>query len=241
MTTDHLTPTASPSWAPVQKPAEIAESRLIEAILSNTFPVNSTLPGERDLAEQLGITRPTLREALQRLARDGWLEIHQGKPTRVRDYWHEGKLGVLGALSEHPDYLPENFIPDLLSVRLAIAPMYTQYAVEKQPQAVLEILSGRAHLADSAERFAIFDWRLQHQMTVLSENPIFTLILNGFKDLFLNLAPIYFSTSPAREHSLTYYRDLSEIVRAKKPKQAALLTEKIMRETLDFWQKTHLI
>ena len=72
-------------WQPIQKPAEVAESRLLESILSGSFPINRTLPGERELAKQLGVTRPTLREALQRLARDGWLDIQQGKPTRVRD------------------------------------------------------------------------------------------------------------------------------------------------------------
>ena len=61
------------NWQPIQKPAEIAESRLLEAILSGSFPINSNLLWERDLAKQLGVTRPTLREVLQRLARDGLL------------------------------------------------------------------------------------------------------------------------------------------------------------------------
>ena len=88
-------------WQPLQKPAEMAESRLLEAILSGYFPINTNLPGERDLADQIGVTRPTLREALQRLARDGWLDIQQGKPTRVRDYWREGGLAVLAVLAEN--------------------------------------------------------------------------------------------------------------------------------------------
>src|SRR3990170_7275190 len=86
------------AWDPPLRPAELAETRLIAAILDGQFPINSTLPPERDLSTQLGVTRPTLREALQRLARDGWLEIRHGRPTRVRDYWHEGSLGVLGAM-----------------------------------------------------------------------------------------------------------------------------------------------
>ena len=34
-------------WKPPQKPAELAETRLLEGILSGRFPVNSNLPGER--------------------------------------------------------------------------------------------------------------------------------------------------------------------------------------------------
>ena len=201
MTTYQLNEKQKKSWKPVQKPAEIAESRLIAAILNGTFPPEGHLPGERELSESLGVTRPTLREALQRLARDGWVEIHQGKPTRVCNYLQEGNLGVLNALSENPQHLPENFVSDLLNARLAMAPMYTAQAVEHAPEALLEILEERKTLDDSPEAFARFDWHLHHQLTILSGNPVFVLILNGFKDLYLNLAPVYFTIADARQHS----------------------------------------
>ena len=180
------------AFKPIQKPAQLAESRLIDAILNGTFPINSRLPGERELAETLGVTRPTLREALQRLASNGWVEIHQGKSTRVRDYWKEGKLGVLNTLSEHPNQLPGNFIPDLLNVRLAMAPTYTCLAVSNAPDAVIALLDGRQDLGDSSKKFAVFDWKIQHQFTLLSENAVFIMIVNGFQALFLNLALIIF-------------------------------------------------
>ena len=68
-------------WELPLRPAELAENRLIDAIVDGDFPINATLPPERELAQQLGVTRPTLREALQRLARDGWIEIHHGRRT----------------------------------------------------------------------------------------------------------------------------------------------------------------
>jgi GntR family transcriptional regulator, negative regulator for fad regulon and positive regulator of fabA len=229
------------SWQPIQKPAKIAEERLIEAILDGTFSINSHLPGERELSESLGVTRPTLREALQRLARDGWLEIHQGKPTRVQDYWTEGKLGVLNTLSEHPDHLPDDFIPNLLQVRLAMAPMYTASAVSNAPGKVVQILEGRKELNDSPKSFTNFDWTLQHNLVLLSENPVFIMILNGFEDLFLNLAPFYFAIPEARQHSQQYYIDLSEAAKNKDIYRAKILTEDIMRESLSFWQQTKLL
>src|SRR5512135_3692860 len=106
------------NWELLPRPAELVESRLINAILDGEFPIDSRLPAERELAARLGVTRPTLREALQRLARDGWVEIHHGRPTRVRDYWHEGSLGVLSTIARRPDHLPPDFVPNLLVVRL---------------------------------------------------------------------------------------------------------------------------
>ncbi len=238
MTTYQKSPGKLTNWQPVRKAAEIIEERLVEAILEGTFPINSHLPGERELAESLGVTRPTLRETLQRLARDGWLEIHHGKPTRVRDYWKEGRLGVLNTLSEHPDKLPENFIPNLLNVRLAMAPMYTALAVTNAPQEVVSLLDGRSGLDHSPEKFTQFDWTLQHRLTLLSENPVFIMILNGFEDMYLNLAPFYFSIPSARAHSLTYYEKLAAAAEDGDIFGAKSITEEIMRDSLIFWQQT---
>lgn len=228
------------SWQPIQKPTEIAEFRLVSGILDDTFPVNSTLPAERELAEMLGITRPTLREVLQRLARDGWLEIHQGKPTRVCDYWTEGRLGVLDILAQHLSQLPDDLVSNLLKVRIAIAPSYTKAAVEQSPKEVLHLLETRHLLKSLPQKFTEFDWQLQHQLSLLGDNPIFVMILNSFKELFFQLAPYYFSIIDAQRHSLQYYHALTEAAEEKDSEKAAHLTETVMRESLDFWEKIRI-
>ncbi len=228
-------------WRPAPKPAEIVETRLIDAVLNGIFPINSYLPGERELAESLGVTRPTLREALQRLACNGWFEIHQGKPTRVRDYLQEGKLGVLITLSEHPTHLPENFIPDLLNFRLAIAPMYTSMAVKNAPEQVIKILEARFDGLNTPEDFSRFDWHLQEQMARLGQNPVFVMILNSFRDLFLNLAPHYFSIPAACERSMQYYDELTQAAKTQNADAAKTLTEQIMHESIEYWQQTKFL
>ncbi|MGI6740112.1 MAG: GntR family transcriptional regulator [Brevefilum sp.] len=241
MTTYQYDSEINKQWKPIQKPGEIVESRLVDAVLNGIFPINSHLPGERELAESLGVTRPTLREALQRLACDGWFEINHGKPTRVRDYLHEGKLGVLTTLSEHPDHLPDNFIPDLLNFRLAIAPMYTALAVQNSPQQVVEILNNRFAGLDTPEDFSRFDWELQVHMAVLGQNPVFMMILNSFQDMFLNLAPLYFSIPAACARSKKYYEDLAIAAEAKNAQAAETLTKEMMQESISYWQQTNFM
>ena len=188
----------------------------------------------------LGVTRPTLREALQRLTRDGWVEIHHGKPTRVRDYLTEGNLGVLNALAENPNFSPQNFVPDLLSVRLAMAPMYAKLAVENAPTDLLGFLERRVTLDDSPRTFGDFDWSLHHTLTILSGNPIFVLILNGFKDLYLNLAPVYFTIPDARQTSRFFYNELAKAAKTHDTFRAKTLTESIMRDSLTYWRQAHI-
>lgn len=223
-------------WTTPPKPAEIAEERVIDAILNGHFPVLSNLPAERELANQLGITRPTLREALQRLARDGWIEIHQGRPTRVRDYWHEGSLGVLAAIASRTQHIPENFIPDLLQMRILLAPAYTRQAVERDPEQVLAIIADSSLLEDMAEAYADFDWRLHHGLSIASGNPVFTLILNGFRALYFPMACIYFQGATARQHSRAFYDNLEQAVLNNNPELAEEITRKVMLDSLRFWK-----
>lgn len=224
------------NWSSPPRPAELTEQRLLEAILNGAFPPGSVLPGERELAAQLGVTRPTLREVLQRLARDGWFDIKQGKPTRVRDYWREGNLNVLSALVRHAERLPDNFVPNLLAVRLSMAPAYTRAAVERSADDVAALLAGYADLADTAESFADADWDLHHGLTLASGNPVFTLILNGFADFYVQMARRYFSQPQARAASRAWYADLLAAARAGDTEAAEQTTRQAMQESIDLWQ-----
>lgn len=223
--------TALPSH---RRPAAHAESELVGRILSGAFPPDSTLPAERDLAQQLGVTRPTLREALQRLDRDGWLEIRHGKPTRVRDVWREGGLNVLSAVVRFGAELPPRFVTNLLEVRLAMAPAYARAAVEAAPDEVARLLSARPD--DTAEAFADFDWRLHVGLAVASGNPVFTLILNGFGELYRMLAQPYFGDPAARQASSGFYDALEKAVRTGNAGRAEKATREAMAHSIERWK-----
>lgn len=223
-------------WTAAQRPAIYAEQALINAILDNTHPRGSTLPGERDLAAQIGVTRPTLREALQRLARDGWVTIQQGKSTVVNDYWREGGLNVLSALVYDGRHLPPDFVPNLLEVRLHLAPAYTHVAVERNAEAVARLLGSAAGLPDAPEAFAAFDWRLHHMLTVASGNPVYTLILNGFAGFYEQMARLYFARSEAREASRAFYGGLLAAAQRGDGQAAEALTREVMQHSIDLWR-----
>lgn len=223
-------------WTIIPKPAELAENRLLDAILDGTFPINSNLPPERDLAEKLGVTRPTLREALQRLSQSGWIEIHHGRPTRVKNYWEEGNLLILNALAKHPKNLPDHFVPDLLEVRIALAPVYTCSAIQQQPENVVNLLTQLQGLSDTPDAYTQADFNLHFQLTVLSGNPVYTLIFNGFGELYLTMGLNYFASPEARRHSHTFYQDLLAAAVSKNLESARQITQNVMQTSLAIWQ-----
>ncbi|WP_324668827.1 GntR family transcriptional regulator [Geochorda subterranea] len=86
--------------------SERAETQLVRAILQGRHRPGTWLPPERELAALLGVSRPALREALQRLALDGWITLRRGQPAVVIELWRvscEGETpcddGTAGAMS----------------------------------------------------------------------------------------------------------------------------------------------
>lgn len=223
-------------WSAPPRPAAYAEQALVTAILDGTYPPGSTLPGERDLARKLGVTRPTLRETLQRLACEGWLVIQQGKATRVQDYWRDGGLNVLSAMVRYSPQLPVEFVPNLLEVRLALAPAYTHAAVARSAGQVSAYLTGQTGLDDQPEAFAAFDWTLHHTLTVASGNPIYTLILNGFSGFYEEMARLYFEKPAARAVSRQYYASLQAAVERRDAAGAERITRAVMAESIALWR-----
>lgn len=223
-------------WNPPQKPAIYAEYRLVEAILEGQFPIGSCLPAERELSIRLGVTRPTLRETLQRLSRDGWLDIQQGKPTRVKNYFQEGNLAVLGAIVAHREHLPPNFIENLLFVRQLLSPHYIQLAVENSNMEVILLLSQLIHLDDTPQSYAAADWKLHHQLTIYSENPVFTLILNGFSGFYQAMSEIYFTLPACRRASQAFYEKLLVAARQQDGEMAFKISQSVMQASIDLWQ-----
>lgn len=63
---------------------QIAE-QLRSLISAGEWAVGARLPAERDLARQLGVSRPSVREALIAMEVEGWVEVRTGSGVYVLD------------------------------------------------------------------------------------------------------------------------------------------------------------
>ncbi len=90
---------------------------LIEA---GKLPAGTRLPGERDLCQQLGISRVSLREAIRVLESAGYLEVRPGRGTFVRDPAELHRETLATWLREHSDRVHKLFeLRELLEPGLA--------------------------------------------------------------------------------------------------------------------------
>ncbi|MFC3527952.1 FadR/GntR family transcriptional regulator [Paracoccus mangrovi] len=117
------------------------------------------LPSERDLAERLGVSRPSLREALIALEVEGQVEIRMGSGIYLLRPGHEGAAGVLHADAESP--------MELLEARCIIeSTIAEQVAVLVTPDLI-----------------AALDDNLQQMAAAMDRTPLAIRIDAGFHDL----------------------------------------------------------
>lgn len=218
-----------------QSPAGFAEQYIVESIWNGGFPPGSILPAERELSELIGVTRTTLREVLQRLARDGWLTIKHGKPTKVNNFWETSSLNILETLAQLDQEGIPDLVDNLLSARTNISAIYIRGALKNNPEKTIELLSGYLDIEDTGEAFAEFDFRINKELVVASGNSIYLLILNGFRGLYSRIGRLYFSHPVGRDISRAYYQQLIELAQAGKFDESIFIVRNYGVESGKLW------
>ncbi|PKH26886.1 fatty acid metabolism transcriptional regulator FadR [Enterobacterales bacterium CwR94] len=218
-----------------QSPAGFAEEYIIESIWNSRFPPGSILPAERELSELIGVTRTTLREVLQRLARDGWLTIQHGKPTKVNNFWETSGLNILETLArlDH-DSVPQ-LIDNLLSVRTNIASIFIRRAISHFPEKAKAVLDTAAAVDDEADAYAELDYNIFRGLAFASGNPIYGLILNGLKGLYTRVGRYYFSNPEARQLARVFYQQLGEVCDSRQLDKVVDLVREYGRGSGEIW------
>ena len=117
---------------PIQRrsvPDEVAE-QLTEAIVAGDVPPGDQLPSERELADRLGVSRPTVRAALTRLAASGLVETRQGGGSTVRDFRRHAGLDLLPRLLLGRGGVDLRVVRDVIEARSSMGPQVVAMAAQ---------------------------------------------------------------------------------------------------------------
>ncbi|OOF43262.1 fatty acid metabolism regulator [Rodentibacter rarus] len=194
-----------------QSPAALAEEYIVKSIWENVFPAGTNLPSERDLSEKIGVTRTTLREVLQRLARDGWLTIQHGKPTKINNIWDTANPSIIETLITLDQNSAPLIIDNMLSLRSKMSEFYIYEAVRKSPQQAALLFNTLNELGDTAEDYTEFDYHIFRQFTVLANKPFYRLIFNSLKGVYQKIGLLFFSHEEHRKCTKQFYIELQQI------------------------------
>jgi GntR family transcriptional repressor for pyruvate dehydrogenase complex len=120
----------------------------MQRILEGSLKPGDRLPAERELAAELGVSRPSLREAIQKLASKGLLRSQQGGGTYVTGALQASFLDPWQAMvGSYP-----NLREDVLELRRTVEGQAAEWAAERATDAdLLRLTQAFERLQEAAD------------------------------------------------------------------------------------------
>ena len=165
---------------------ELFVQQLEGMILSGQLQPGEKLPTERELADEMKISKTVVHEGLRELHRLGFLNIASRRGVTVADYAQTGSLETLRAIMDFHGGIPDRKTAlSILKLRYYLeAPAMKELAVQHTAadMAALRALQRQAEEAScrSTAEFAQALFRYHRGITFLSGNTITPLIFNAF-------------------------------------------------------------
>lgn len=154
----------------------IAE-QILDGVQQGAFPAGKPLPAERLLAERLGVSRGSVREAIRVLEQIGIVEARMGSGTFVVD----GGSGKVAVLRAQLALIGEHSPLDVIVARRAVEPTCARLAAgvarASDVDLVRDTVETQARLADEGEDG--FDADLEFHLAVAgaAANPVLLLLV----------------------------------------------------------------
>lgn len=156
-------------------------------ILSGQLAIGEQLPTEREMAEQMKISRTITNAGLNELARKGFIEIVPRKGTFVADYKRCGTLDTLISIIEfNGGRLDQLTFLSLMDFRILMESTAAFSAAKSRTDEDLERLEAcyqQLCSCDSVDEAAELKSEFFHTLACASGNVIYPLIVTAFREV----------------------------------------------------------
>ncbi len=170
-------------YAPSLK--ELFVQQLQDRILSGDLQQGARLPSEREICEQMHVSRAVVNAGISELARQGFLEVRPRQGAYIADYRRNGNMDTLIAIMHYNGgVLGREEIRSILEVRWGLEQMAIVRAIDHATTEELENLG--AYISDlknnpTPAQAAEIAFQFHHEMTLAGGNTILPLIYSSFK------------------------------------------------------------
>jgi GntR family transcriptional regulator, transcriptional repressor for pyruvate dehydrogenase complex len=163
-------------------PAQVARL-LLDYLLAGNVTPGTRLPSERRLAEELGVGRSVVREALKSLGLLGLIEVRQGDGTYVKQLESE----LLPKVIEWGLLLGERRTRDLVEARRHLEVITAQLAAARRDDSDLvalhEALQGMEAAEGDIETFVGHDVAFHLRVAEAADNWVLSAVLTNIQSL----------------------------------------------------------
>ncbi|HEC61328.1 MAG TPA: FadR family transcriptional regulator [bacterium] len=202
-------------------------------IISESFLPGDKLPAERDLAEQIGVSRTVVREAMRVLNVRGLVKIKQGSGTFIQKLKPSDAAAPISRFLKHGQSV--NSLEDLCQVRrtleIEIAALAAKRATAADIVDMEASIEAMVENEDNAREFAKCDLAFHSSLAAATHNDLYGVLLTPISDLLLEfrLTDYGFNPRSTIEGGLTYHHLILNKIKQRDEKGA----RQAMRDHLD--------
>lgn len=205
---------------PTRRVSEWVAEQLLDRISRGELVPGQRLPGERQLAEQLNVSRVSVRAALQKLKTQGFLTAVQGGGTRI-----VSSAGAMdAALTEMVRVKVENLY-DLVEIRIALETWAARRAATHGSDADIEAIGRIVSVMDKPGRDRTADdFDFHVAIGRAAGSPVYLHILSTIRDTLGQMVEFHHSPPFAEgqeEMMLNHHRAIYDAISRREPDAAA--------------------
>lgn len=222
-------------------PAQIAKT-LRDSILSGELTADDRLPSEADLAETFDVSRPTVREALKRLAAQSLIRTERGAfgGAFVRRLSYQEAQGQHASTSTLLLSINEVAFAVACEARYAMEKSCTLLATRRRTADDLAAMRAEIHRQSqpklSDEAFCASDVALHRTLVDAASNPILSYQLAGAVEAMQPLMNMITFSARSREQIVALHTDLTDAIEARDAGKADGVLASLEAYTLELGQ-----
>ncbi len=215
---------------------DIFVSRLEKLIIAGELAIGQKLPSERDLAQQLNVSRPVVHEGLVELAARGLVTLRPRSGAVVNDYRKVGSITLLSSLiNYHQGMLEPKLFSSLLEMRIHLETEFARLAaINRSTEQLAEIQNHLQKeteaLQDRSDHFHITDLDFEFHLLIslATDNIIYPMILNSFRQVYTNLSGQFFRDNSVAEKVFNFHREMVRAIEKKDSESAGAIMQAML-------------
>lgn len=225
--------TARISALPGGSRTQQAAAVLTDLITSGQIQAGEFLPSEQELCRQLGVSRPTVREALRMLETRGLVTMRHGVGVQVADETHRVVSESIGLLLRRRGVGPA----DILEVRLILDCQAAALAAERATEEDLARLENAIETLRQpdidVEGRVNADLEFHIGLTDAAKNEVLAALVHALRDLLHDTIAATFAVDAATAARLEEHSRVLAAVRTRDARGASLAMRQHLLATED--------
>lgn len=219
------------------KAYQVVLAEIESKIFDGTLKVGSALPAERDLAEQLGVSRTAVREALMTLQAQGIIEARVGSGPHSGTFITDHPSQALGKLLQMHVELGQFPITDVVEARVMLerrsAKLAARYAGKSALAELAELLEKMETPQMELDEFNKLDTKYHVAIATSSNNQLITSLTTAIRQSLTRPIRIASEQMPDwqlfRLELIKQHQMIFEAISARNEQLAADLVDKHIR------------